>query len=289
MPDRILDSGSAVIGHDLYAVGGKINGDDHQKTLYVYHASTNSWSKGPDLPGVGIENPAATARNGKLFVFGGSTSAFSGAVANAAVYDPGTNKWTVLKPMPSGRAGATAQALGGKIYVIGGMDGSGHSLASVAVYDVANDSWSSGPTLTTPRDNPGSAVLADSDGMDKIFVFGGRNRGTTDILASVEVLDGGTWKSQSPMPTARRTMAVGMLNGNAQLIGGERPPGGGAFDENEEYEPSNDSWRTLAAEPTGRHGTAYGTIGGKVYVIGGATGTQATSYQDVNEVFSFGS
>jgi N-acetylneuraminic acid mutarotase len=85
-------------------------------------------------------------------------------------------------------------------------------------------------------------VAEDPDGKNKIFVFGRRNRGTADRLASVEVLD----------------------------------------------DPDTNSWRTLTPQPTGRHGTAFSTLDGKIYVAGGATGTQAATYQDVSEVFSFG-
>jgi large repetitive protein len=291
MPTAVLDAGGAALGGRLYSIAGKTSAG-YLKSMRIYDPVANGWSTGPTLPSAypAVENPAVVAFNGKLYVFGGSTAAFSGAVTNAAVYDPGTNAWASLASMPVGRGGPTAQALGGKIYVAGGLDGSGVSLASVSVYDPVTNSWSSAPSMGTPRDNPGSAVLTDTDGRQKLYVFGGRTRGGDGTLASVEMYDptANTWTARAAMPTGRRTMAVGLLNGRAQLMGGERSgTTDGTFPQNEEYNPLTNSWSTLTSMPTPRHGTAYGTIDGVVYVTGGGPKT-GTSFTNVNEAFSFG-
>ena len=61
--------------------------------------------------------------------------------------------------MATARGGATAEAVGGKIYVAGGMDSAGASLASLAVFDPATNAWSAAAPMQTRRDNLGSAVL----------------------------------------------------------------------------------------------------------------------------------
>jgi hypothetical protein len=83
-------------------------------------------------------------------------------------------------------------------------------------------------------------------------------------------------------------MAIGLLNGRAQIIAGERTPGGDVFSANEEYDPASNTWRTLTPIPTGRHGAAYGTIDDRVYVVGGGP-LGGTSFSNKAEVFSFGS
>lgn len=286
LPAAILDAGGAALNGKLYLVAGKTSAS-YQSTLYSYDPAANSWAAGPALPGVAVENPAVAALNGKLYVFGGSTAAFSGAVANAAVFDPATAAWRTLAPLRTARGGATAQALNGNIYLVGGMDGSGASLASVEVYDPASNAWSAGPAMSVRRDNPGSAVLGG-----KLYVFGGRTRnadGTTvnGTLASVEMFDPATnvWTARAAMPTGRRTMAVGALNGRAQLMGGERTSAGGVFAENEEYDPLTNSWRTLTPMLTPRHGAVAGTISGVVYVAGGGPNGGST-YASVNEAFA---
>ena len=115
--------------------------------------------------------------------------------------------------MPTARGGATAQAIGDKIYVVGGMDADGASLATVEVYDPPTNTWARRPSMATRRDNPGSAVL---DG--KLYVFGGRTRNADGSDArrhaghSRDVRPGDrTWTPRAPMPTGRRTMVVGTL------------------------------------------------------------------------------
>ncbi|HEX6385083.1 MAG TPA: kelch repeat-containing protein, partial [Anaerolineae bacterium] len=289
MPAALLDVGGTALGGKLYAVAGKTSAGP-QRTMYIYDPATNSWTTGPSLPTAyaAVENPAVAAYNGKLYVFGGSTDPFSGAVTSAAVFDPQTSSWTMLASMQTARGGATAQVINGKIYVAGGLDVNGASLASVEIYDPASNTWSSAAAMTTRRDNAGSAVLG---GM--LYVFGGRTRDAdgTEVngtLATVEMYDpsANTWTARASMPTGRRTVVVGTLDGKAQVMGGERTSSGGSFEQNEEYDPLTNSWRTLAPMLTARHGAAAGTINGVVYVAGGGP-TGGSSFSSVNEAFSF--
>lgn len=287
LPVELLDAGGTALNDKLYVLAGKTSAG-HQSTMYVYDPATDSWSTGADLPGPAVENPAVVGLNGKLYAFGGSTAPFSGAVDNAAVYDPGTNTWAAIAPLPTPRGGATAQAINGLVYVVGGMDGSGASLATLEIYDPATNSWTAGPDMAIRRDNPGSAAL---DG--RLYLFGGRTRDADGsevdpTLSSVEMFDPGigTWGARSTMPTGRRTMVVGTLNGRAQVMGGEKTPNGGTFEQNEEYDPTTDSWRILEPMPTPRHGAVAGVLGGSLYVTGG--GAQGgSSFTNVTEVFGF--
>ncbi|MCH8157322.1 MAG: hypothetical protein IID18_06165, partial [Nitrospinae bacterium] len=161
--------------------------------------------------------------------------------------------------------GPTAQVIGNQIYVVGGMATNGASLSSVEIYTPGSNNWSTGPSMATRRDNPGSAVL---DG--NLYIFGGRTRNADGsvvdgTLSSVEMLNpsSGNWTSRAAMPTGRRAMVVGTVNGKAQIIGGENPPS----DANEEYDPTTNTWRSLDPMPTARHGAAGGTINGLIYVI----------------------
>jgi N-acetylneuraminic acid mutarotase/glucose/arabinose dehydrogenase len=286
LPQALLDAGGTALDGKLYVVAGKTSSGP-QATMYVYDPASNTWATGASLPGPAVENPAVVALNGKLYAFGGSTQPFAGSVTNAAVFDPTTNSWTPLAPMPVARGGATAKAIGSFIYVVGGMDG-GASLGTMSVYNTTTGTWAAGPSMGTRRDNPGSAVLNG-----KLYVFGGRTRnadGSTlnGTLNTVEMFDPatGTWTPRAAMPTGRRTMVVGTLNGRAQVMGGEATTSGGTFKQNEEYDPITDTWTTLRSMPTPRHGAVAGTINGVVYVVAGGP-TAGSSFSAVNEAFSF--
>jgi N-acetylneuraminic acid mutarotase/glucose/arabinose dehydrogenase len=289
LPASVLDAGGATVGGKLYLVGGK-NGATHLSSMHIYDPVSDSWTSGPAMPGPAVENPATVAYNGKIYVFGGSTAPFSGAVSDVRVFDPVSGNWTTSASMPTARGGATAQVIGTKIYVAGGMGADGSSVASLEIFDPASGTWTSGASLDTRRDNPGSAVSGG-----KLYVFGGRIRNADgsvveNTLSSVEMYDpaSNTWMSKAPMTTGRRTMVVGTLNGKFQVIGGERKSDGSAFSANEEYDPATDSWRPLKPLPTPRHGAVVATINGVVYVVGGATDAAAGTATNVNEAFSFG-
>lgn len=286
LPQARLDAaGTSALGK-FYVVAGKID-TGHVSSLFIYDPQTNTWTTGPDLPGTAVENPAVVSYDNKLYVFGGSSEPFSGAINSANVFDPATNLWTSLTPMNTARGGATAQAIGSLIFMAGGMDTNGASLASVESYDPATNTWETTADMTTRRDNPGSFTTNGS-----LYIFGGRTRnadGTTEngTLNTVEMFDPttNTWSAKAPMPTGRRTFVVGTLNGRAQVMGGEITASGGAFAQNEEYNPITDSWRTLAPMNTPRHGGAFATIGNVLYTAGGGI-TGGTSFSDIVESFS---
>jgi N-acetylneuraminic acid mutarotase/glucose/arabinose dehydrogenase len=299
-PQAILDAGSATLDGKLYMVGGK-TANTYLNNMYIYdpgdpiNSADDTWTTGLNLPGPAVENPAVAAVGGKLYVFGGSTAPFSGAVSNAAVYNPDTNPdpnittpaWTSIAPMPTARGAATAQVINGDIYVIGGLNSSGASLNTVEVYDPDTNTWSTAPSLQTRRDHPGSAVINN-----RLFVFGGRTRNANGSvenanLNSMEIYDPltGQWSNGAPMPTGRRAMSVGIINDRIQVIGGGATSGGSTFIQNEEYNPFTNLWRTLPSIPTGRHGAAFGTIDNVNYVVAGAP-TAGSTFTNVVEAFA---
>jgi N-acetylneuraminic acid mutarotase len=283
MPTPLLDAGGAVLNNKLYAVGGKTS-SGHQDTLYSYAPEVNRWSTLSALPSdyPAVENPAIVAYAGRLYVFGGSTDPFSGAVSKAAVYDPQSDSWHMLPPMPTARGGATAQVIEDDLYVVGGMDTNGDSTAGVEIFNAATNTWHSGPPMSTPRDNLGSAVVNN-----KLYVFGGRiRRDDTEVMGtlnSAEIYEPGSgWTPAAPMPTGRRAMNVVTYNGEIIVMGGEKTPAGDTFVANEAYHPASNSWRIQTDMPVGRHGAIAGLIDGVIFVAGGGTtgGTSFTSDVD---------
>jgi len=269
--------------------GGKVSDREHVSTFFSFDPKRNRWKRLPDRPGPAVENPGLVSFEPNLIIaIGGSTKPFSGCTSDVHVYNITAASWDSLPSLQIARGGASAQVYKEKIYVIGGMDNGGNSLSSVEVYDPPKRSWSFAAEMSTPRDNPGSAVLGGH-----LYVFGGRVRTkkAKDIeptLRTVESYDAttGAWEARAPMPTGRRTMVVGTLGGKAQLMGGERTPTKGSFKANEEYDPERDQWRVLTPMLTPRHGAAGGTIEGKVYTVGGGP-KGGSAYSSVTEVFQY--
>ena len=282
-PLSVLDPASTTLHDKLYMIGGKTNGAGHINDAYVYDPFQDEWTQIASPPFENaVENAAAVSYQNRIYVFGGSTSAFSGAQNHSAYYDPESGNWTSVLDMPTARGGATAQVLEGQILVIGGMDSNGASLNVVEIFDPVNNTWSTGPSLQTRRDNPGSALLNG-----KVYIVGGRTReanGQQTTHATVEVLEPSAlaWSYLAPMPTARRTMTVGTISDRLQVIGGENP----VVAVNEEYNPETDTWRKLTPIEIGRHGAAGATIRGRIYVACGGP-TAGSSYTKEVEVFAY--
>ncbi len=75
------------------------------------------------------------------------------------------------------------------------------------------------------------------------------------------------WKVLSPLPTARKGLAVTMYENTLYTIGGETAQGVSTVVE--QYDPQTDSWSSLPPKPTPVADISAITLGGKIYVPGG--------------------
>jgi hypothetical protein len=144
------------------------------------------------------------------------------------VYDVATNSWATKARVPLARSSLIAATVGGKIYAIGGSNGS--YVARNEAYDPAADSWATKTDMPTVRRDMGlgSAIVGG-----KIFAVGGYNGSRLAINeeydAAVDV-----WTTRAPMRTARWLLAAAAAGGRIYLVGGYTTSN--RF-ENEEYDP----------------------------------------------------
>src|SRR5438034_8671062 len=146
---------------------------------------------------------------GKIYAFGGFVLPQSGPPAwvpidNAWEYDPATDNWKALAPMPTKRGSPVAASVGDKIYVIGGAvpgpnQPSVHplrphtSVGTIEEYDPATNTWRERAPMPTPRNH---AVAGSAGG--KVYVIGGRlgaafmNPGGSNNVGVVEAYDPAT-------------------------------------------------------------------------------------------------
>jgi N-acetylneuraminic acid mutarotase len=210
----------------------------------------------------------------------------------AEAYDPKTDRWARLKPMPTSRQALAAVAAKGadgreRIYAIGGRDPArpGNGLTTVEAYDPATDTWSAAAPLALHR-HAHTATLGP-DG--RIYVTGGTNDKVFATTA-VEVYDPvkDAWSRGAPLPYGQECAAATSTpgpDGEVLVLAGcdvrQRPLRSAVA-----YSPRSGRWRALPPMPTARVGGGAATVGGKngcihVYVLGGTPGAAAV------EVYSY--
>ena len=195
---------------------------------FRYSASTNTWSRRASDPQYGsggvyfsyITGESATLMtDGRIIVFGGD-DANNIDLPSVAAYNPTTNTWQNLAPLPGGGMyDATAvTGPGGKIYAIGG-DAGGSSggegeitLTSVEAYSPTKNSWQEIAPLSVERAFAAAAV--GSNGL--IYVFGGcnavqgcSNSDTAEVLNPSNVAN--TW-SLLPLMPAETPLVAGVVD-----------------------------------------------------------------------------
>ncbi|MDH6629750.1 hypothetical protein M2271_007588 [Streptomyces sp. LBL] len=230
------------------------------------------WQPAPDLAYGVIDNAADTYRGTVYTGFGmeGDDTVQDGLWA----YDTtagDTAGWVRRADAPQARRGPVHGFIDGKWYVAGGKDEADQAVTSVAVYDPAADTWSTGAAAPEAYSLAGSAVLNG-----RLFMVGGC--GVSCGVTAVQSYDPATdsWRSLAPYPLPIAYPACGGLDGHVVCAGGQSP-GTGVVDDVYSYDPADDTWSPVASLPTGVWGAAYTTAAGRLLLTGGSVGTQDTA------------
>jgi hypothetical protein len=113
----------------IYAIGGMSSGGLPLATVEAYNITSNTWSAKASLPSAVLVFGATLGPDGLIYVFGGSTNytnnnaPFFGTVYS---YDPMANQWynnTQALPTPRREVSAATSSYNGRMYVIGGANG----------------------------------------------------------------------------------------------------------------------------------------------------------------------
>jgi len=140
LPQPVYAAGAVYFNGSIYLIGGEGN-NGILNTVYVYHNGT--WQMGPQLP-FALAFPSVVVCDGTIFVIGGQNSSGISPYVLKLV----NGSWQVVSRfMPVPVYAAAAFSYGGKIYVIGGFNGTGSAFYyppsnKVQVFDPKTDTWS---------------------------------------------------------------------------------------------------------------------------------------------------
>jgi N-acetylneuraminic acid mutarotase len=280
----------AALNGKLYATQGLLPGFKPAGLVYEYDPGGDVWTQKKPMPHP-LHHAAVAVRNGKMYLFGGFDLPVSGPpgwnpVNDVWEYDPATDGWRALAPMPTARGAGVAAVVDGKFYVVGGAgptpDASTpilrprqpqRSLATVEEYDPTTNTWRARSPLPTPCNHMGGEAVNG-----KIYVIGGRLSGAFIIglpgnINLVQAYDPVTdsWVTKSPMPTARSGLNTASLNGIIFVAGGEVQDDKylAAFRAFEAYDPASDTWWQLPSMLLPRHECIMAALNNRIHVAGG--------------------
>ena len=83
------------------------------------------------------------------------------APSSTEVFEPQTNAWTPLAPMSTARSLFAMAAVQGKLYAVGGYDGTS-TLASAEAFDPQQNRWEAVAPMATGRELSGVAALCST-------------------------------------------------------------------------------------------------------------------------------
>jgi len=223
------------------------------------YASTAAGSSGQVLTSNGSSAP--TWQTGLpvgavvLFADNGAHTGFS--ILNGIAV--GSDNWSTGTSLPSGQGEMVSGVVNGKIYVIGGGDGSQNNNQ---IYDPSTDTWTTGAALPVAQFAMTSAVVNG-----KIYVIGGWNGSHNNNQIYDPVAN--TWSTGAVLPVGQDLMTSAVISGKIYVIGGNL----GSQNNNQIYDPVANTWSTGAVLPVGQVSMTSQVVGGKIYVIGGDLGS----------------
>lgn len=266
-PRRLL--AAAVEGKAIYTFGGcgspcfapPLHTSTLEETrLEVFE--NGEWSVRKRIPAILFGAAAAAVpKKHRIYLFGGFVTG-----STTYEYNPEADSWSRKAAMPTPRYGLAAVTLNGKIYVLGGSNGSA-ATGALEVYDPDHNSWSQKAPMPTPRVFLAAAVVNG-----KIYAIGGSpdccGDSGTDV---VEVYDPITnsWSRAASLPKELQVSAAVTINDKIYVFGGFIP-GSGVQGSTFEYDPAMNKWSPKADMQEPRDQAPAVVLGGIAHVVGGS-------------------
>jgi hypothetical protein len=215
-----------------------------------------------------LNHHVMAVHDGKIYVAGGSGDLLFGADPRDTLfeYDPATDRWRELEPMPTPRLATGSGVIGGKLYVAGGMTSNGRLSNALEAYDFETGEWETLADIPTAREHVASAVLDD-----QLYVMGGRTL-EVDSLNTVERYDPATdtWESVAPLRQRAGSFDGQAFGGRVLAIAGDDDREEWVTGAIQSFDPATGRWSQLPEMRTKRHGFASAIVGDRLWTFGGS-------------------
>lgn len=280
LPSHRYEFGAAAVGKTIYVAGGIFQPSVWlpTKRFEAYNTLTNTWESKPNLPYV-VHHPGVTSDGKHLYVVGGCGIRIV-PLNHTLRYNPKTNKWTELLPMPTRRGALGLAHINGKLYAVGGAD-YGKKYTTLECYDIGSNTWKTLSPMPTPREHLAVAV---SHG--KLHVLGGYNTDRFGALTTHEAYDPGTdtWTTETPLPLRLCGFAAAAIGGSIFTFGGEQ--GWAVVPHVLEYDTKSKLWHRHDNLRAARYAAASAEVDNRIHVLGGNTRMFSNEFSRHHDVFS---
>lgn len=235
--------------------------------------ASGHWQVAKPMPDPARLYVGVAAAGEKLFVVGGSDGTMKSPVVTA--YDPKTESWETIEPLPIPLGMANVAGVGGTLYVLGALD-----LLEVYAYDVAARHWSLKSPVPVVRGRGAASVAVNGT---KILLAGGVIPGQSanglntgmrqkDFLAYDTATD--TWETL-PSLAVPLGYAAGALAGDLfWMLGGSTDVE--RTDVSAVYDLKAGKWIERAPLPVPLSSVGATVLGGRIYIMGGIATTIGT-------------
>jgi N-acetylneuraminic acid mutarotase len=191
------------------------------------------------------------------------------------VYAVNVNAWEPKASLHQARAYLSVAVVDGKIYAIGGDNGSENVNLSVGIgrsydlvatneeYDPTTDHWTTKASMPTPR-----ALFGIATYQGKIYCIGGYNANSNLSINEVYDPNTDTWSTKAAMPSPAYGVQANTVGTKIYVIGGDMSMGPVSTNVNYAYDPATDSWASKTAPPNDLASSGSAVVGNKIYFIG---------------------
>ncbi|HXZ74302.1 MAG TPA: kelch repeat-containing protein, partial [Streptosporangiaceae bacterium] len=151
---------AVVVGNKLVVFGGRTGGKVEAEVKQTEVFNGKSWKDAASIPVPG-DHLGAVTDGTYAYAIGGRTLKASENHNAVQRFDPATNTWTQLTPLPVANSDMGAAYVGGQIVTFGGENGL-TVFGNVRAYNLATKTWSTLPNMAEPRHGMGAAVVGNT-------------------------------------------------------------------------------------------------------------------------------
>ena len=122
--------GVAALGGQVYAVGGRDNGDGSIDTVERLDPGGGGWERAAPLP-LGVSSLGLVSAGDRLVAVGGGDDFERWVTPATWAFDPETDRWTRLPDLRRARHGHAATVVDGTLFALGGSPCAGYGVTNV--------------------------------------------------------------------------------------------------------------------------------------------------------------